>query len=118
MFDLIFRNSFNLFDSVRFDGSFSQNFESTSQTATIANNELIEFENEGFQTLKLNTGRLLRGWLQYLKELMLSDEVYWVRDGKLVKVIKTGKSLSLEDTAKRDDVGSFEFRLAKTENFS
>lgn len=115
---LHFRNSFNVFDSLRFDGSYAESFESTSQIATNAQNENFEYDNEGFRTVKINTGRLGRGWLSYLKEVLLSEEVYMKEGDFYVKVVKANKNIGGIDTSKRDDVAVLEFRIAKTESYS
>lgn len=115
---LVVRNSFNLFDSVRFDGSFAESFEATTQVAVDAQNESFEFDTEGTKTIKINTGRLGRGWVSYLKEIMLSEEVYLKEGDKLVKMIKAAKNVAGIDTAKRDDIAVLEFRIAKTESYS
>lgn len=115
---LVFRNSLNVFDGVRFDGSFAENFETTSQVAVDGNNETFEFDNEGYKAIKINTGRLGRGWISYLKEIMLSEEVYLKEGNDYVKVVKVNKNIGGIDTAKRDDVAVLEFRIAKTESYS
>jgi hypothetical protein len=115
---LMFRNSLNVFDTVRFDGSYAESFESTSQVAVDGQNESFEFDNEGFKTVKINTGRMGRGWVGYLKEVMLSEEVYLKEGDEYVKVVKAAKNVAGIDTGKRDDVAVLEFRIAKTVSYS
>lgn len=114
---VLFRNSWGIFDSIRFDGTVANSIETTSQTALDGTNAVSEFDTEGYDLVKVNSGRLGRGWLDYLKELMLSEEIYLVKNAQLVKVVKNQKSLGLTDTMKRDDVATLEFRVAKNERY-
>ncbi len=110
---LLFRNSYNVFDTIRFDGISTEFFDSDSQTA-VSNDTLYELNNEGFTRISINTGRLLPGWINYLRELMLSGEIYLLRNGVLTKVVKQNNKLNMIDYSKINDSTTLEFRLANT----
>lgn len=108
---LYFRNSFGIWDSIRFmkEATISKDFEHLSFESTQKRMNYLSWVNT---KVSFPTGFLVQGWLQYLvDELLTSKEVYWLKSNKEVLVTPITTSSVVYDPEKMDEA-VFEFKLA------
>jgi hypothetical protein len=111
---LLFRNNFNVFDTLEFTGTYSSSND-YEHSSFKTENTVIDYNTEITQKLTFRTGALEQNWLQYIADvLMNSNEIYHLRpDGSRVRLSKLTKTLKTRDEKSITDTAEIEFRIAK-----
>jgi hypothetical protein len=110
---LLFRNNFNVFDTLEFEGTYSSTNDYV-HSSFISEKSLIDYNSEITQKIIFRTGALEQNFLEYISDvLMTSDEIYRIRpDGSRVRLSKLTKSLKTRDEKSVSDIAEIEFRIA------
>ena len=98
-----FRNSWGAYDSFRCTGVFESNVEHEREKVAYAGDDTeTPYNAPGSytmitesQTFKANSGWLTREYQNYLRDFMLSADIYEVEDTRLLKCLLTSKKTSL-----------------------
>ena len=98
-----FRNSWGTYDSLLCTGVFETVVEHEREKVIFMSDETETAYNspgaynmiKETQSFKANTGWLTRDYLNYLRDFMLSSDIYEVEDGRLYKCLLTSKKTSL-----------------------
>ena len=120
-----FRNSWGTYDSLRCIGVFETIIEhDREKVAFISDETETSFNSPGaysiikeVQSFKANTGWLAKEYLNYLRDFMLSSDIYEVVDGRLLKCLLTSKKTSLSKDANYNYSLAFEYERAYDDFF-
>lgn len=120
-----FRNSWGAYDSLRCTGVFEASLEHerekvnipTEDTETQFNAPLSHILVREMQTYKANTGWLTREYLNYLRDFMLSPDIYEISDNRLLKCLLTAKKTNLFKDRQYNYSLNFEFERAYEDFF-
>ena len=120
-----FRNSWGTYDSLRCTGVFETFIEHEREKVLFISDELETSYNTpgGYsmikesQNFKANSGWLSRDYLNYLRDFMLSSDIYEVEDGRLLKCLLTSKKTSLFKDAQYNYSLAFEYERAYEDFF-
>ena len=124
--EFVFRNSFGVYDYIRFTGKIEKNLTHDRETVLIDRNEVESFYNTPEWQIKILEQQIYKGssgWvskssLEFLREMMLSPEVYEIVSEKPLRVNittkKTSKYLKDGDYLYNLDI---EYQRAYTDNF-
>ena len=115
-----FRNSWGTYDSLRCTGVFETIVEQEREKVIFISDETETCYNtpgaytmiKEAQSFKANTGWLTREYLNYLRDFMLSSDIYEVEDGRLLKCLLTSKKTSLFKDAQYNYSLAFEYERA------
>ncbi|MEI7723481.1 MAG: hypothetical protein WCK09_00395 [Bacteroidota bacterium] len=115
-----FRNSWGTYDSLRCTGVFENLVENDREKVNYTSEDIeTTFNAPGAHTsiseslnYKANTGWLTKDFLQYLRDFMLSSEIFELEDGRLLKCLLTSKKTTLTKDAKYNYDLAFEYERA------
>jgi hypothetical protein len=115
-----FRNSWGTYDSLRCTGVFENIIENDREKVMFRSDETETMYNtpgnysiiKESQSFKANTGWLSKDFLNYLRDFMLSSDIYEVEDGKLLKCLLTSKKTSLFKDTQYNYSLAFEYERA------
>lgn len=115
-----FRNSFGTYDSLRCTGVFETIIEHEREKVIFMSDDTETMYNtpgaysmiKEAQSFKANSGWLTRDYLNYLRDFMLSSEIFEVEDGKLLKCLLTSKKTSMFKDANYNYSLAFEYERA------
>ena len=120
-----FRNSWGTYDSLLCTGVFENIIEHEREKVIYVSDETeTSYNSPGAynmiketQSFKANTGWLTRDYLNYLRDFMLSSDIYEVEDGRLYKCLLTSKKTALfKDTSYNYSL-AFEYERAYDDFF-
>lgn len=120
-----FRNSWGAYDSLRCTGIFEDTVEHDRERVTFSSSDAETAYNapgnymlvSETQNFKANTGWLSRTYLNYLRDFMLSTDIYEVDDDRLLKCLLTSKKTNLFKDKSYNYSLSFEFERAYSDFF-
>lgn len=97
----LFRNNYGGFDNVPMSGARKFIPEYTFETGIRSGKLWKTAPNAEIKAFSQDTGYLPRQTMRALSELLLSNDIYHLKDGKFMKIVITGSTLSLSsmDTA-------------------
>jgi hypothetical protein len=115
-----FRNSWGTYDSLRCTGVFENIVEHEREKVIFINNETETSYNapgaysmvKEAQSFKANTGWLAKDYLNYLRDFMLSTDIFEVEDARLLKCLLTSKKTSLFKDKEYNYSLAFEYERA------
>ena len=120
-----FRNSWGTYDSLRCTGVFEQTVEHDREKVIFMSDEIeTTFNTPGAysmikeaQSFKANSGWLTREFLNYLRDFMLSADIFEIEDGRLLKCLLTSKKTSLTKDKEYNYSLAFEYDRAYDDFF-
>jgi hypothetical protein len=112
-----FRNSWGVYDSLRCTGVFESIIEHEREKVNYIENEPETSYNapgahtmvKEAQSFKANTGWLSKDFLTYLRDFMISSDIYEIVDDKLLRCLLTSKKTNLEKDKDYNHYLSFEY---------
>lgn len=114
-YTLLYKTSLGTFDTAYFPADRDEFIEFDNQSFD-TESETIDYFTEVTTKLHFRTGNLIQGYLDYLTdELSLSKEIYWLKDGRKIRLSKAGKTLKKYDPTLTQDSAIFEFRISKSD---
>ncbi len=120
-----FRNSWGTYDSLRCTGVFETIVEHEREKVIFMSDETeTTFNSPGgysmikeAQSFKASTGWLTKEYLNYLRDFMLSADIYEVEDGRMYKCLLTSKKTSLFKDSQYNYSLAFEYERAYDDFF-
>jgi hypothetical protein len=115
-----FRNSWGTYDSLRCTGVFETVVEHEREKIMFLSDEAeSQYNSPGTHTMikeaqnfKANSGWLSRDFLNYLRDFMLSSDIFEVEDSKLLKCLLTSKKTSMFKDTNYNYALAFEYERA------
>ncbi len=115
-----FRNSWGTYDSLRCTGSFELIVENDREKVIFLRDDAeTQYNSPGAhtlikesQTFKANSGWLTKDFLNYLRDFMLSSDIFEVEDSKLLKCLLTSKKTSMFKDTNYNYALAFEYERA------
>jgi hypothetical protein len=120
-----FRNSWGTYDSLRCTGVFETIVEHEREKVMFMSDETETMYNtpgaysmiKEAQSFKANSGWLTKEFLNYLRDFMLSSDIFEVEDSRLHKCLLTGKKTNLFKDAQYNYSLAFEYERAYNDFF-